>query len=101
MKKFRESEIEEALGAEHVNRLNRLAGQISGIARMIDEGRSAQDILTQFKAVRSALNAAESLVVELALRDGVERAMQSSDRLEMARRLEDLFRLRTSESARL
>jgi len=38
-------------------RLNRIAGQVSGIQRMAEEGRYCVDILTQIAAVRSALDA--------------------------------------------
>jgi CsoR family transcriptional regulator, copper-sensing transcriptional repressor len=38
-------------------RINRVAGQISGIQRMIDEERYCVDILNQIAAVRSALDA--------------------------------------------
>ena len=37
--------------------INRVAGQISGIRRMIDEERYCVDILNQIAAVRSALDA--------------------------------------------
>ena len=38
-------------------RINRIAGQVNGIARMVDEGRYCIDILNQIAAVRSALDA--------------------------------------------
>jgi DNA-binding FrmR family transcriptional regulator len=38
-------------------RVNRIAGQVSGIGRMVDEGRYCIDILNQISAVRSALDA--------------------------------------------
>ena len=43
-------------------RLNRIAGQVGGISRMVDEDKYCVDILTQIAAVRSAL---DSLGVEL------------------------------------
>ena len=43
-------------------RINRIAGQVNGVARMIDEDRYCLDILDQISAVRSAL---DSLGVEL------------------------------------
>ena len=44
------------------NRLNRIAGQVAGIQRMVDEDRYCVDILAQIAAVRSAL---DSVGVEL------------------------------------
>jgi DNA-binding FrmR family transcriptional regulator len=38
-------------------RVNRIAGQVGGIGRMVDEGRYCIDILNQIAAVRSALDA--------------------------------------------
>jgi DNA-binding FrmR family transcriptional regulator len=38
-------------------RVNRIAGQVNGIGRMVDEGRYCIDILNQIAAVRSALDA--------------------------------------------
>lgn len=43
-------------------RLNRIAGQVGGIQRMIEQDRYCVDILTQIAAVRSAL---DTLGVEL------------------------------------
>lgn len=37
-------------------RLNRIAGQVSGVQRMVDEERYCVDILTQIAAIRSALD---------------------------------------------
>jgi DNA-binding FrmR family transcriptional regulator len=38
-------------------RVNRIAGQVAGIQRMVDEGRYCVDVLNQIAAVRSALDA--------------------------------------------
>jgi len=38
-------------------RVNRVAGQVEGIRRMLDEGRYCLDILNQIAAARSALDA--------------------------------------------
>lgn len=39
------------------SRVNRVAGQVAGIQRMIEEDRYCVDILNQISAVRSALDA--------------------------------------------
>ena len=72
---------------DQIRRLSRLAGQIGGIARMIEEGRSTADILMQTKAVRSALNVVEERVVQSALRDGIQRALDLGDRETVCNRL--------------
>lgn len=39
------------------SRVNRIAGQVNGIGRMVDDGRYCIDILNQIAAARSALDA--------------------------------------------
>lgn len=39
------------------SRVNRIAGQVAGIQRMVDEDRYCVDVLNQIAAVRSALDA--------------------------------------------
>lgn len=39
------------------SRVNRVAGQVAGIQRMVEEGRYCVDILNQIAAARSALDA--------------------------------------------
>ncbi len=39
------------------SRLNRIAGQVEGIQRMVDEDRYCVEVLNQIAAVRSALDA--------------------------------------------
>lgn len=50
--------------SEQLPRLNRAAGQIEGVKRMIHEGQYCVDILTQLRAVRSALKTIELSVLE-------------------------------------
>ncbi|MGN6424228.1 MAG: metal-sensitive transcriptional regulator [Asticcacaulis sp.] len=45
-------------------RLNRAGGQIEGVKRMIESGQYCVDILTQLRAVRSALKTIELSVLE-------------------------------------
>ncbi len=37
-------------------RINRIAGQVAGIQRMVDQGRTCNEILQQVTAVRSAMD---------------------------------------------
>ena len=46
-----------------VKRLNRIAGQVQGISRMVAEDRYCIDILTQMQAVKSALARADTVIV--------------------------------------
>jgi DNA-binding FrmR family transcriptional regulator len=42
-----------------LNRLNRIEGQVRGVARMVEEDRYCIDVLTQLRAVRAALSRVE------------------------------------------
>ena len=46
-----------------VKRLNRIAGQVQGVARMVAEDRYCMDILTQVQAVKAALARAEAEIL--------------------------------------
>lgn len=46
------------------NRLNRIAGQIGGISKMIDDDKYCDDILIQLSAVNKALKSLASIIVE-------------------------------------
>jgi DNA-binding FrmR family transcriptional regulator len=43
--------------------LNRIAGQIEGIKKMVDEGRYCPEILSQLRAVRSAVKGIETEIL--------------------------------------
>ncbi len=45
-------------------RLNRIAGQVAGVKKMIEENRYCPDILTQLRAIRSALRGLEANILE-------------------------------------
>lgn len=61
------------------NRLNRIRGQIDGIERMIDEGRYCVDIVTQIRAVKSAMAAIEYNILEEHLQHCVHQAFHSQN----------------------
>ena len=46
-----------------IKRLNRIAGQVEGIKRMIEEGRYCPEILSQLRAVRSAVKGIETEIL--------------------------------------
>lgn len=45
------------------DRLRRLEGQLGGIVRMFDEGRSCDEVVTQLMAARAALDRAAAQIV--------------------------------------
>lgn len=62
-----------------LGRLRRIEGQIRGIQNMVANGTDCQDILVQVKAVRSALKAANGLILKRYLLSCQRRAMKSAD----------------------
>jgi CsoR family transcriptional regulator, copper-sensing transcriptional repressor len=60
-------------------RLNRIEGQIRGIARMIENDRYCVDILTQVSAVQSALDALALKLLEHHLHGCVTHAVSSGN----------------------
>lgn len=52
-----------------LDRLARVEGQVRALRRMMEEGRSCEDILTQFSATRSSLESASIVVLERHIED--------------------------------
>jgi DNA-binding FrmR family transcriptional regulator len=47
-----------------LSRMKRIEGQVRGISRMIDDGKECEEILVQVRAVRSALQSANKLILK-------------------------------------
>jgi DNA-binding FrmR family transcriptional regulator len=60
-------------------RINRIEGQVRGIAKMIDDDRYCIDVLTQVSAVQSALDALALLLLEHHLHGCVQHAVRSGE----------------------
>ncbi|WP_193212631.1 metal-sensitive transcriptional regulator [Luteolibacter marinus] len=74
-----------------VNRLKRIAGQVQGIGRMIEEDRDCVEILNTISAVHSALRGLEAKLLEDHVCHCVHDAAKDPARLE--KRLEELINL--------
>ncbi|MBN8944541.1 MAG: metal-sensitive transcriptional regulator [Rhizobiales bacterium] len=72
-------------------RLNRIEGQVRGIARMVDEDRYCIDIITQISAVRAALKRVEEEVLKDHVGHCVEHAIASGDKDEQRRKVAELI----------
>lgn len=79
--------------AAKISRFNRIAGQVQGIARMVDEERYCIDILHQIKAVKAALSRAENEVLRDHAAHCVRDAIESGNRAEQMRKLDELVDL--------
>ena len=61
-----------------IPRLNRAIGQLEGIKRMIADRKYCPDILVQFKAVKSAIHAAEVEILNEHLNHCVAQSFEST-----------------------
>ncbi|MFF8386413.1 metal-sensing transcriptional repressor [Streptomyces kanasensis] len=78
-----------------LNRLRRAQGQISGVIRMLEEGRDYEEVVTQLAAAARALDRAGFAIIATGLRqcmtgDG-DGGGTAGDREEARTRLEKLF----------
>lgn len=78
---------------QKINRLNRIAGQVQGLARMVEQDRYCIDILGQLQAVRSALARAESEILKDHAACCVSEAIASGDEQEQRDKFNELIAL--------
>jgi CsoR family transcriptional regulator, copper-sensing transcriptional repressor len=74
-----------------LKRLNRIEGQVRGLARMVEGERYCIDVVTQIAAVRGALKRVEEEVLKDHLAHCVEHAIASGDQEEQRRKLAELM----------
>ena len=72
-------------------RLKRIAGQVAGIQRMIDEDRYCVDVLLQVAAVRAALDGVGKLVLGQHVETCVADALASGKRREREEKIAELL----------
>jgi len=53
-------------------RLRRIEGQVRGIARMLEEGRTCEDVVTQLMAIRSSIDTVGAVVLDQHLCNCIE-----------------------------
>jgi DNA-binding FrmR family transcriptional regulator len=76
--------------ASSLRRLNRIEGQVRGLARMVEEDRYCIDIVTQISAVRAALRRAEEEILADHVAHCVEEAIASGNKGEQRRKVAEL-----------
>ncbi len=72
-------------------RLNRVAGQINGIRRMVEEDRYCVDILTQTAAIAAAIRTIEGIIMKNHLNTCVADAMRSKDVEEQREKVDEVM----------
>ncbi|MFO7264001.1 MAG: cytoplasmic protein [Bacillaceae bacterium G1] len=70
------------------NRLRRMEGQIRGIIKMMEEGKSCKEVVSQMSAVRNALDRAIGVVVssnlEACIREEIAKGQDTSKTIKEA-----------------
>nr|WP_137676078.1 metal-sensitive transcriptional regulator [Parerythrobacter lutipelagi] len=85
--------IDETERKAKVNRLNRIAGQVRGVAQMIEDGRYCIDVLNQLAAAKSALVKVESEVLKDHAATCVAEAIASGDEAQQRKKFAELIDL--------
>lgn len=79
--------------AAKINRLNRIAGQVRGVAQMVEDDRYCIDILTQMRAIKSALAKVETQILKDHAACCVAEAISSGDEADQREKFEELVEL--------
>jgi DNA-binding FrmR family transcriptional regulator len=74
-----------------LKRLNRIEGQVRGLARMVADDRYCIDVMTQISAVRAALRAVEEEILKDHVAHCVEHAIASGNKAEQRRKVAELI----------
>jgi len=82
--------MERLVSEKVLKNLNRVEGQVRGIAKMVEEDRYCIDVVTQIEAARAALARIESDLLRQHLGHCVHRAMNSKNASEQEKIIEEL-----------
>ena len=78
---------------ETLSRLRRIAGQVQGVQRMVEEKKYCIDIITQIQAARSALRAVELKILEKHLTHCVNDAFTSGSVRDADEKMAELLQI--------
>jgi DNA-binding FrmR family transcriptional regulator len=70
-----------------VNRIKRAQGQLSGVLRMLEEGRDLQEVVNQLKAVSRALDRAGFAIIAAELRESARTGSVTDEDLDALERI--------------
>jgi len=77
--------------ASVLKRLNRIEGQVRGLAGMVDDDRYCIDVVTQISAARAALRRVEEEILRDHVAHCVEHAISSGDKADQRRKIAELM----------
>ena len=73
-----------------LSRLNRVEGQVRGLAKMVEDDRYCIDVVTQVQAVIAALKKVESEILKDHISHCVEHAIKSGDKKAQREKVQEL-----------
>ncbi|HPI47624.1 MAG TPA: metal-sensitive transcriptional regulator [Hyphomonadaceae bacterium] len=82
--------MERSVSEKVLKNLNRVEGQVRGIAKMVEDDRYCIDVVTQIEAARAALARIESDLLRQHLGHCVHRAMNSKNASDQEKVIEEL-----------
>ena len=78
---------------KHIPRINKVVGQLNGIKKMIEDKRYCPEIITQLKAVSSACQSLEIIMLQKHLEKCVMEAFYSKDKNVQDEKIKELTNL--------
>jgi DNA-binding FrmR family transcriptional regulator len=75
------------------SRLKRIAGQVAGVQRMLEEDRSLLDVITQVSAVRAALGGVSHILLASHVEERANEALAATTERERRELVGELVRL--------
>jgi len=76
---------------EELGRLKKIEGQIKGVQKMIEDGRTCIDILTQLSSVVGAIKSVEENIINRHLRTCVAESLADRSRKEKEKKIEEII----------
>lgn len=77
--------------ASVLKRLNRVEGQVRGLAGMVEDDRYCIEVVTQISAARAALRRVEEEILRDHVAHCVEHAISSGDKADQRRKIAELM----------
>ncbi len=71
-------------------RVNRISGQMTGVKKMIEEHRECPEILTQLRAIRSAIKGLEASILERHLSHCVAEGLSGNNPAAVKQKIDEL-----------
>ena len=78
---------------ETLHRLSRIAGQVQGVKRMVEEQKYCIDIIRQIQAARSALRSVELQILQKHMNHCVSDAFASGSKEDADEKMDELLRV--------